>query len=315
MLDEQATSEALKRLRELSGMSQRLAARQMGIEKRTLRSWESHRSTPDQDQISTATSIYGRGLNSLFTDRQSINDPLTPGIIKVGSEEVDITQIRRDNPGIHDANRATIVAYLDAVRRVRGIPVEGIVELRSVDIQALAKELDISDPELSDLLSEVFNLTPAGAQSATRAVLIGALLALSAVGVIGGSWFAPAASAATATRDASTHQSAQPAGGPSAAPDSAEPASVAPDSASPRSAKLRPMTPLFATSPFDALDPPAEGAGPRPSAAIPGERSAVFSVTPRDSSQDGDSLSDAITFPLGQGLHALTAGSPELPNG
>ncbi|HTO00215.1 MAG TPA: helix-turn-helix domain-containing protein [Microthrixaceae bacterium] len=302
MLDEQATSEALRRLRELSGMSQRVAARQIGVDKRTLRDWESRRSAPDESQVARATAIYGRGLGSLLTERQSIVDPLTPGIISVGSEEVDISQIRRDNPGIHNANRATLVAYLDAVRRSRGIPVEGIVELRSVDIQALARELDISDEALGELLSEIFHLTPAGTQAATRAILIGSLMALTAVGVITGPWFAPAASAAPAAQTPATQQSTQ----------QSEARPVEQSAVAPTTSKS--VTDLFSTSPFGATGPSAQTDSSLNPAGPTGDGSAVFSVSPREPSQADDSLPDA-TGPLpGQGLQALPAGSPELPD-
>ncbi|MGB6058503.1 MAG: helix-turn-helix domain-containing protein [Microthrixaceae bacterium] len=272
MLNQPDTADALKRLRELSGLSRRSAARQMGMDKRTLRSWEEGHATPDQDQVDRATRIYGRGLDWLLADRQPITDPAEPGVIRVGSQTIDIAEIRRNHPVIHDANRATLNAYVDAVRQARGVPVSGIVELRSLDIRLLASELDISDPEIGDLLADVFNMTPAGAQSATRAVLIGSLMAVAAAGMIGATWFAPAASAAS-----------QSAAGP-----------------------------MFTTSPFGAVVSPDNVRGGSFGPLHDGS-SNVFTVSPRNSSQQTDSASDQTGRSLGQGLQALPAGSPELP--
>ncbi|MGB3410779.1 MAG: helix-turn-helix transcriptional regulator [Microthrixaceae bacterium] len=335
MLNQTDTADALRRLRELSGLSRRGAARQMGMDKRTLRSWEDGHATPDRDQVDHATRVYGRGLDWLLADRQPITDPAEPGVLRVGSQTIDIAEIRRNHPVIHDSNRATLHAYVDAVRQVRGVPVKGIVELRSLDIRLLASELDISDPAIGDLLADVFNMTPAGAQSATRAMLIGSLMAVAAAGMIGATWFAPAASAAppasaavapAATAPAATVLSATPtsttptsSSGPAAAVSSATESVEFAAYAAPSTPHWEVPTssrtgvgPMFTTSPFGAgmsqetasggyFDPLHDGS------------SNVFTVSPRHSSQQTDSASAVSGPSLGQGLQALPAGSHELP--
>lgn len=319
MLNRPDTADALKRLRELSGLSRRAAARQMNMDKRTLRSWEEGHTTPDHDQLDRATRIYGRGLDWLLTDRQPITDATEPGVIRVGSQTIDIAEIRRHHPIIHDANWATLNAYVDAVRQVRGVPVNGIVELRSLDIRLLASELEISDPEIGDLLADVFNLTPAGAQSATRAVLIGSLMVVAAAGMIGATWFAPTASAApvsTSTSGSASPVSASASPAPLSAPpvpvaSAAPTASEASHSEPPTSSRTA-VGPMFTTSPFGVVVSPINVSDGSVDPLNDGSTN-VFTVSPRGSSQRTDSVPGSAGLSLGQGLQALPAGSPQLP--
>ena len=57
MLDETTTGRALERLRQLSGMSERAAARSLGVKPSILRSWECHRTSPDADEIARAAGV------------------------------------------------------------------------------------------------------------------------------------------------------------------------------------------------------------------------------------------------------------------
>ncbi len=273
MFNQPVATAALLRLRELSGLSRRVAARQIGVDKRTLQSWEDGSITPDADQVAKATRVYGRDLNWFLENRESITDPAEPNIIRVGSQIIDTNRIRLLHPGSHEANRAILNAYVDAVRLTRGVPVTGIVELRALDISQLAKELDVSDPELAELLADIFKLTPAGAQSAARAVLIGSLMALTVAGLMATPWFTPVASAASTPAPSPT---------------------------------------VFSLGHLDPTDPHGHITRTA-HADEPEEFLSVFSTTPRNGSQAERPATQVFSPDDDRGLQALPAGSPELP--
>jgi len=195
MLDETTTGRALQRLRELSGLSERAAARQCGVRPSVLRSWETRRSMPDADQIARAVAVYGRDLGDAIPPRSPLTDPTRPGVLVVGEEEIDVADHIVAGSSTHQDNNAVICAYLAAVRRQRGLEDTDSVDLRAEDLAALAVELDLGDADLQHLLAALLDLTPAGAQLTMRTLLVGALVALLATGVVHGSWLAPTASA------------------------------------------------------------------------------------------------------------------------
>jgi len=196
MLDETTTGHALQRLRELSGMSERRAARAIGVPRKELRAWEQHTLTPDADEISRAVNVYGHDLRDVIATRRPLTDPERPGVLLVGDEEIVVAEHLEPAVSPHDANIAVLRSYLAAVRRQRRVADGDVVELRADDLSSLAIELDLADEQLQGLLARLLDLTPAGAQYTTRALLVGALVAVIASGAVGSSWLAPSASAA-----------------------------------------------------------------------------------------------------------------------
>lgn len=185
MLDDSQIAAALGRLRTLSGMSQRAAARGIGVRLAVLRSWETRQSSPTRSQLATAIAVYGHDVAQLLATRTEIDSPSSPGMLQVGSTLIDTLEIRANNENPTDANRRILSEYLAAVRHERGTKTLEAVELRSVDLAKLADVLDISDSQLGDILADQLNLTPAGGLVATRAVLVAALMGVAAITTIG----------------------------------------------------------------------------------------------------------------------------------
>ncbi len=198
MLDETTTGQALRRLRELSGMSDRVAARRLGVSRSELRDWEAHRRRPDADQLARCVEVYGQDVESALAIRTPLTQAGRPGVLVIGDEEVVIADHLAHAAGSHAANEAVLGSYLAAVRRQRGLPAGSVVHLRSADIGSLAIELDLTDDHLQELLAELLDLTPAGAQYTARALLVGALVAVMATGLVQSSWFTPNVSASPA---------------------------------------------------------------------------------------------------------------------
>ena len=192
MLDTITTGHALRRSRELAGMSERSAARSLGVRRATLRDWEADRVLPDATHVELAAITYGRGAEDIWAERTPLVDPELPGVLVVGSEHVPVWS--DGDPGSVD-NRDVISRYLGAVRRQRGVDEHDEIALRSDDLAALSMVLDLDDDGLQQILMDLLDLTPAGAQWAIRSMLVGGLVAMVATGALGSSWFAPTASA------------------------------------------------------------------------------------------------------------------------
>ena len=351
MLDETTTGRALERLRQLSGMSERAAARSLGVKPSILRSWECHRTSPDADQIARAVTVYGRDLGDAIAPRTPLTDPTRPGVLIVGEEEVVVADHLVPGSSTHEDNGDLLSAYLAAVRRQRGLADIDRVDLRSEDLAALAVELDLGDAHLQQLLADMLDLTPAGAQFTVRTLLVGALVALIASGVVQGSWMSPTASAsesrvpAVRTEQIDQHRPTFWAGdlGPTTrGPVFASPLSTATgisDTLSTTRATTGdtttgdtttadativlgpPFTPgpqlTTDTTPYAifSVDPPVEIGTAVTLERDQDEQSDVFSVTPRDGSGatgTSGSVGSATTVPTAP---ALPAGSPALPPG
>ena len=192
MLDTITTGHALRRSRELAGLSERAAARSLGVRRATLRDWEADRVQPDATQVELAAITYGRGAEDIWAERTPLVDPELPGVLVVGREHVPVWS--DGDPGSVD-NRDVISRYLAAVRRQRGVDEHDEIALRSDDLAALSMVLDLDDDGLQQILMDLLDLTPAGAQWAIRSMLVGGLVAMVATGALGSSWFAPTASA------------------------------------------------------------------------------------------------------------------------
>ncbi len=194
MLDTITTGQVLRRSRELSGLSERAAARALGVRRTTLRGWETDRVVPGPEQVELAAVVYGHGTEDIWADRAPLIDPEQPGLLVVGTERISV----RSGDSDEVDNRDVIERYLAAVRRQRGVDEHDDIPLRANDLGALSLVLDLDDEELQAILMDLLDLTAAGAQWAIRSMLVGGLVAMVATGALGGSWFAPSASADTA---------------------------------------------------------------------------------------------------------------------
>jgi len=348
MLDESTTGQALRRLRELSGMNERTAARRLGVRRAELRDWEEHRAAPDAAQLTRAIDVYGQDAETTLAIRRPLTEPDRPGVLVIGDEEIVIADHVRTAATSHEANEAVLSSYLAAVRRQRSLSADAPVQLRSADISSLSIELDLTDDHLQDLLADLLGLTPAGAQYTTRALLVGGLVALMATGVVQAGWFTPSASAATATTpttieaervvfDAGELGPTERGPAFSDAPREHEvieaivvdeevelPDSTTSDGATPTDATLAPPAPFAEVTPADvpyaifSVDPlgpdELQTDGPTDPRQAPNEgRSSVFSVTPRADAQAPDASTDRRSTGPQDPPPALGAGSPALP--
>lgn len=184
---------ALRRARELTGLSERSAARELGVRRGRLRDWERDRSAPDGDELARAITLYSQDLDRIWPDRQPLVSPDEPGVLVVGDERIvltDLARIRDDGVDAPD-NRVVLTRYLAAVRRQRGVAPDAPVELRASDLASLAWVLDLADVALESELAELLDLTPAGARWTARALVVGSLMALGATALAGTAWIAP----------------------------------------------------------------------------------------------------------------------------
>lgn len=190
MLQERDTGDAVHRLRVLSGLNQRTAARRIGISRSTLRSWESHHSIPDASQLLHAVTALGEDMGDLMVPRTDLIDPEHLGLLSVGNEHIVVADHARDSTTPHEFNVSLLHAYLAAVRRQRGLAADASIQLRSHDLAALAVVLDLNDDELQHLLITEFTLSNESARQAVRGLLTAGLVALAASGALQSSWLA-----------------------------------------------------------------------------------------------------------------------------
>ena len=178
----QDTGRALRRARELSGATERSAARSLGVRRSRLRGWEQGSIPMDADELTRAIRLYSTDLEQIWPDRRPLVSEAEPGVLLVGEERIEVG----------GPNRTVLTRYLAAVRRQRGLSTDSTVELRANDITSLANVLDLTDSALESELAELLDLTPAGARWTARALAVGALMAVGATTVVGGSWLSPA---------------------------------------------------------------------------------------------------------------------------
>ena len=190
MLAEQNTGNAVHQLRILSGLNQRSAARRIGISRSTLRSWESHRTTPDSSQLVAAVAALGQNLDDVMVPRTDLIDPEHLGLLTVGTEQIVVADHLAADTTPHEFNISLIGAYLGAVRRQRGLTVDAPVQLRSNDLSALAVVLDLNDGDLQHLLASEFDLSSESARQVVRGLLAAGLVALAASGALQSPWLA-----------------------------------------------------------------------------------------------------------------------------
>jgi transcriptional regulator with XRE-family HTH domain len=190
MLEERDTGDAVHRLRVLSGLNQRTAARRIGVSRSTLRSWESHHSTPDVSQLLLAVAALGDDIDDVMVPRTDLINPQNIGLLTVGSEQILVADHLRDGTTPHEFNLSLLHSYLAAVRRQRGLASDAPVQLRSHDLSALAVVLDLNDDELQMILITEFDLSSESARQAVRGLLAAGLVALAASGDMQSSWLA-----------------------------------------------------------------------------------------------------------------------------
>ncbi len=117
-----------------------------------------------------------------WPDRHPLVSDAEPGVLLVGDERIEVG----------GANRTVLTRYLAAVRRQRGLAPDGPVELRATDLASLSTVLDLDDAALESELAELLDLSPADARWTVRALMVGALMAVGATGVVGSSLLSPA---------------------------------------------------------------------------------------------------------------------------
>lgn len=128
-----------------------------------------------------------------WPDRRPLASDAEPGVLLVGDERIELG----------GTNRNVLTQYLAAVRRQRGLAPDGPVELRDTDLASLSTVLDLDDAALESELAELLELTPTDARWTVRALMVGALMAVGATTVVGGSLLSPAgATTVAATPDA-----------------------------------------------------------------------------------------------------------------
>lgn len=201
------TGHALQRARELADMSERAAARSLGVRRSTLRAWEAEQRAPDADQLAAAVRLYSVDLETIWPDRRPLISAEEPDVLRVGAERVPVeTDPVIDPDGVRRVdNRVVLTRYLAAVRRQRGLGPTERVDLRADDIASLAHVLDLDDDALESELAELLDLTPAGARWTMRALVVGGLMAIGATSAIGSTWFSPATAAPLETATPVTH--------------------------------------------------------------------------------------------------------------
>jgi transcriptional regulator with XRE-family HTH domain len=201
------TGHALRRARELADMSERAAARSLGVRRSTLRDWEADRAAPDAEQLAAAVRLFSVDLETIWPDRRPLVSADDPGVLNVGTERVPVeTDPVLDAEGVRRVdNRVVLTRYLAAVRRQRGLDPTDRVDLRAVDIASLAHVLDLDDAALEHELAELLELTPAGARWTMRALVVGGLMAIGATSAIGSTWFSPVTAAPLDTATPVTH--------------------------------------------------------------------------------------------------------------
>ncbi|MFN7150196.1 MAG: helix-turn-helix domain-containing protein [Microthrixaceae bacterium] len=201
------TGHALRRARELADMSERAAARSLGVRRSTLRDWEADQAAPDADRLAAAVRLYSVDLETIWPDRRPLISADEPDVLRVGAERVPVeTDPVIDPDGVRRIdNRVVLTRYLAAVRRQRGLGPTERVDLRADDIASLANVLDLDDTALETELAELLDLTPAGARWTMRALVVGGLMAIGATSAIGSTWFSPATAAPLETATPVTH--------------------------------------------------------------------------------------------------------------
>lgn len=166
----------LGRLRELSGLSLRDAARRIGVPPGLLRSWEEQRAVPSAGALDAMIGLYATGLDDLLGPRELLESPDRPGVLLVGGTSIDTNRIRERIPDVTECNRWILTEYLDAVRRSRRHGDGDRPALRSQDLMHLARVLDVSDHDLDQLLADVLD-TPANVAERTgRALMVAGLM-------------------------------------------------------------------------------------------------------------------------------------------
>jgi transcriptional regulator with XRE-family HTH domain len=201
------TGHALRRARELADMSERAAARSLGVRRSTLRDWEADAAGPNADQLAAAVRLYSVDLETIWPDRRPLISADEPDVLRVGDERVPVETDPVIGPdGVRRIdNRVVLTRYLAAVRRQRGLDPTERVDLRADDIASLAGVLDLDDSALETELAELLDLTPAGARWTMRALVVGGLMAIGATSAIGSTWFSPATAAPLETATPVTH--------------------------------------------------------------------------------------------------------------
>ena len=173
----------MKRARELAGMDERTAAKELGVRRRHLRAVEAGRKEPSSDLMSRAVAAYG-GAKLVLPQRQDLVRPEEPDVLVVGSRRVPIDLARHDN-------RTLLVGYVAAVRAERGLEPKAAVSFRNNDVVTLSKVLDLGDADLVRELRSVAGMNGVAARRTAQALVLTGLCVLAAGGATLSSRSAP----------------------------------------------------------------------------------------------------------------------------
>ena len=162
---------AMRRARELAGIDRASAASEMGVGRWDLRAIESGRRGADVAVVERAIDIYG-GARLDLPPRVELVHPADPYLLVIGDEQVRVDPFRDDDGEV-------LAAYVDAVRRQRGLESAAVVRFRSDDLVQLASVLDLSSADLAERLRRLTGLDRDPAiQAARRLILTGLAMAI-----------------------------------------------------------------------------------------------------------------------------------------
>lgn len=147
-------AELLRTVRIGAGVSDRDAARALGIRTRRLRRWEEGEEIPSDSELEAFAGVCGRVVDELFPQRDRMEFDPRSLLMRVGEQVVSI---------VEPDNEVVLTTYLRLVREQRGLKPENPVQLRRTDVDLLASVLDLHDMSLEDRLVSQLGMTPQAA--------------------------------------------------------------------------------------------------------------------------------------------------------
>ena len=147
-------AELLRTVRIGAGVSDRDAARALGIRTRRLRRWEQGEEIPSDDELEAFAGVCGRTVEDLFPQRDRMEFDPRSLLMRVGEQVVSI---------VDPDNEVVLTTYLRLVREQRGLKPQDPVQLRRTDVDLLASVLDLHDMSLEDRLVSQLGMTPQAA--------------------------------------------------------------------------------------------------------------------------------------------------------
>jgi transcriptional regulator with XRE-family HTH domain len=144
----------LRTVRISAGVSDRDAAKALGVRSRRVRRWEAGEEIPSDLELEAYAGACGLTIEDLFPQRDRLEFDPRSLLMRVGEQVVSI---------VDPNNEVVLTTYLRLVREQRGLKPENAVSLRRTDVDLLASVLDLHDPGLEDRLVSQLGMTPDGA--------------------------------------------------------------------------------------------------------------------------------------------------------